>query len=483
MVLNPETGRLACRLPVCNGGTPCRRETRARLSVFFVLLFLAVSSEAHAQLTRELLLHGAVEDPGDEKFKDLDGAIARFVQGDVAGARKSLDASADKHAELAPADVLLAKLWFAVGRNPEGRAALENSVAKTPSDPEAYLLLGNLAASEGRLTEAFLLFIAVRKRCADSDDSDLRNSSMIIGSQRGLAAVAMGRSDWTTAEKAIRNWVKFAPKSADALTQLGQVLFYQRRFSDAYEAMKQAYQLDPASPRPEINMALLYEELVALGDVAKHKNARNAMQSAAKEDPDNLVTRLAIARWALETCEVDMALANATAALKIDAQSFEAKLLLALAARHKKDFVIAERVLLEAHAQAPADFVAISQLVLVLAAQDDAAKLRLALEYAQLNARANSEIEQPGGREAAVALGWVMLRVGQTQAAAAQVQAAVNAGPLSDEGAHFAAHVLAKTGEPDVARQLLSPVMKHKRCFPSRKDAEALFAKLSQSGE
>lgn len=446
----------------------------------FAAILASAAREASAQLTPARLIGRAVAQPDDPKYEDVAGAITLFLDADFEGARKLLHDVAKKQPELGPPDVLFAHLLIAAGSAANARAALEQAVIEDPADPEAYLLFGELALRESRVTDAELLLKRAGELCPKYTGNALRKKNVQVAALAGLVSVAEARQKWDEAERLAKAWLAADAGSIPGRISLGRAQFHQKNYKEAYATFQEAHKLDPAAPRPEINMALLYEELAQRGDVSKRESARKAMEAAVEKDPGGLVTRLSVARWALEACQLDVAQANVQAAQKIDPKSLEVKLLAGLVARHKKDYAAAEAAFLAAHLQAPANLMAANQLALVLVEQAAKDKQQLAVSYAELCAQANPDRSLPGGREAAVTLAWVLFRAGRQAEGLRLMQSAVNAGPLSDESAYCAARVLSESGAAEAAVRLLGPAVAKGRCYPYRAEAEALLDKLQK---
>ena len=108
-------------------------------------------------LTVETLIGDAVS-LSNQQYPEVDSAIKRFINGDLAGAREYLEVAKNKYPKLPPTDLTLAKMQVIVRNGQAARAFLEKVVMEHPGDPEAYLLLADLAFVEGRITEAHALF-------------------------------------------------------------------------------------------------------------------------------------------------------------------------------------------------------------------------------------------------------------------------------------------------------------------------------------
>jgi predicted Zn-dependent protease len=442
------------------------------------LLVLALSSPLSAQqLTAALLLGPVVDNPQDARYADVAAAVEQFNLGDAAGTRTLLTEAAGKLPELPPAETLLAQMYFLSGQAGAGRTTLEIAAAQTPADPEAYLVLANIALGEGRLTEAYLLYARGESLCAAYDKNARRKHGMQVGACSGMSAAALRRERWDDAAAALTAWLTLDPKSVEAQSRLGRVQFHQNKLEEAYKTFQNAYAQDKSLPRPEISMGLLYEELVARGDASRRESAQRAMLAAAQSDPDSLDTRLAVARWALEACQIDVAEENSAAALKLAPQSVDALLLSGLTARHRGDAATARQMLEAAHLQAPGDPLLLAQLAVVLAEPKEPQGRAQALDYARLAVAAAGE-RGPAARDAAAALAWVLFHSGRQADAAGAVQSALQSGPLTDENAYFAAVILEGAGQRDSALRLLEAATQANRCYPTRAAAQALRDKL-----
>jgi cytochrome c-type biogenesis protein CcmH/NrfG len=424
------------------------------------------------------LLGAIVENPDDARYADVAAAIEQFNSGDLEGTRVMLEEAASKLPELAPADAMMAQLLFLGGRPQAARSALEAATAASPNDPEAYLMLGDVALREGRVTEAQLLYSRAETLCAAYDKNARRRRRMLIGAYSGTSAAASARELWDDVSRAVDAWLKIDPQSAEANLRLGRAKFHQSDLQGAYTTFQQAHQIDASTPQPEVSMGLLYEDLARRGDTDKHANAKRAMQAAVQADPDTLNTRLAVARWALDSCEIDLAAENAEAALKLSPDSVEAMLLAALAARHRASPDKAVQLLQAAHLQAPGNPMILAQLALALLEAKKPQATTKALNFARLAVAAGREGGQPDAGDAGVALAWALFQTGRQGEAEAALQSAMQSGPLSDESAYYAAAILNAGGRDDVARQLLRSSLAGGVCFPARKAAEALAEKL-----
>lgn len=430
------------------------------------------------QVSVETLLGPIVENPADPRYADVAAAVEQFNAGDFAGTQTMLEEAVGKLPEIPPADAMMAQLLFLRGRPQSALQSLEAATAAAPNDPEAYLMLGDVALAEQRHTEAQLLYAHAEKLAAAYDKNPRRQQRLQIGAYSGISAAAAARRQWDEVVRPVTAWLKLDPNSAQAKARLGRALFFQGSYQEAYTAFQQAYQLAPETTRPEVNMGLLYEQLAEQGDVGRRESAKRAMLTAVREDPDTLDTRLAVTHWALDACELDIAEENAEAALRLAPDSVEALLHAGLVARQQGKPAKAQTHLEAAHLQAPSDAAILMQLALALLEENQPDAAKRGLDYAQLAVAAAGDRAQPMGRDAAVTLAWAFQQTGRPVDAMAAAQAAVQAGPLSAESSYYAASIFHQAGNSDLARQLLGPVLQSSACFPNRGAAQALAEKL-----
>ncbi|MCA9196335.1 MAG: tetratricopeptide repeat protein [Planctomycetales bacterium] len=457
----------------------CGLRFRAEKYFFFglVLVGLAVcATPSHAQLTAKDILDKEIEE-FSPKYQAVDDAIQKLREGDAQTARQMLDQAYKNNPELPPGNVMLAQILFASRQIQLGRAALEEAKKEAPNDPGAYVYMGDLALNERRLTDCELLYKEGIEKCKSYNVNDKRKKRLLAMAYSGLANLKEVAEDWNEAEKLLRTTLQYDSENLIALTRLGRVLF--KKATDlegekaAYAVFKQLHQIDSErTPLPEINMALLYQQ------DGKTANAKKLMQAALGKDSNNARTLLAVAKWALDANELEMAQTNANNALKLEPDSLEAKLYIGLVARYKGQFDIAERVFKEAHLQSPKHAGALTQLALILIESDDKTKQQLALEFADLSVRIYPDMTSSYGRESMMTLAWCLAKQGNLNAAMQATAKALEKGSVTADSAYFAAQILYDAGQSANAGKILDSALKSERSFPNRSAAEALKAKI-----
>src|SRR5262249_32029701 len=106
------------------------------------------------RLTTEVVARvgsGIQADPASPRVAALDPAARSFQRGDWETCLQQLGQAIPT---LPPAQALFAKLAFQNNQPALIHPALERAIAENPEHPEVFILFGNLAVLEGRLTDA-----------------------------------------------------------------------------------------------------------------------------------------------------------------------------------------------------------------------------------------------------------------------------------------------------------------------------------------
>ncbi len=444
------------------------RRRLARGGLWFVLgLGLAGLGSAAAAEPASSAAPLKIAPPGAARpVPEIEKAAAMFRKGDADEALKLLREAVHKHPELSPPQVILGTWFSAVNQVSFARSALEQAVIEAPNDPEAYALLGEMALRGRMMAEAELLFGKALELVKGAKAPSERLIAVRRRSLAGLAATADARQDWKGAQRHLEALLAEAPKDASALEQLGRLLFQQKKPEEALARFREAAKVDEAALAPEATLAQLYQQA---GD---SQNAGKWMLAAIQASPRDFKIRLAAAQWEFEIGRYAQADEQADAALRLDPNSLAALMLRGAIAIVRRDYKTAEEVLEKAHLQAPGNVMATNNLALALAEQNDDAKKRLALEYAQLNAR-----QYPDQPDAVAMLGWVLYRQGRVEEAEANFRKVLSStgGRASQDTLYFLARYLADRNRKEDARKFLESAMKTPGTFLLRQDAKALL--------
>ncbi len=435
------------------------------------------STDANADIVRQLL-EPIVTDLGP-KYQAVQDAVVRFRNRDVDGAHELLKQAHQAQPELPPGDIMLATLLLSANQVGAARTALEDAVKDHPEDPDAYLALGELALRERQIAEAALLYEKANQLTKDYGKNPKRKDHMMSRSEGGLAAVAEARLDWKKAAELLQSVKQRLPDDASIHQRLARAIYKSGDASaekKAYDIYNEIYNKDKKLPRPELQMAGLFQM------DGKTANVDKLVARAVERDGNGLNTRIAAAQWALESDDVKKAKEHATKAVAIDPKSLAAQALLGTVARYEKDYAAASQTLSTAHLMAPANFVVTNSLALALAEHPDEAQKRLAIEYSQLSLRAFSDLNSLEGRTALITASWTFFLAGRrTESEQLLQRYAQSGGGLNPESAYHAAKMLFERGNAEGALAVLKPALANSQPFPDRQAARELLSQLESA--
>jgi tetratricopeptide (TPR) repeat protein len=437
-----------------------------------------------------------------------------------------LENAARKYPELPSGQVMMYRI---LAQNKEPKAAglwLNAAIRDWPSDPEPYLILGNLALQDRRVFEAASDFDKAKQLLA-AYTSQNRKAALERQLLSGLAEVAEIRQSWKEAEACLRDLRKLAPDDLPAQKRLARDLFWQGNAKEAYKVLKEAKQFDRENAvknktpevflAPEAVMAQYYDEF----EGPRFPNAEKWFHAALNNAPGDLNIRVVVADWALATGRNDFAQEQAEAALRIEAadanltadqrkyqDSNVGHLLRGRVALCEKDWLEAERDFQTVLMASPNDFVARNNIALALVEQNDPAKKTKALIYAAANYRDTNK-----SPDVLATLGWVYFRRGEFDQAGLALDSAVKAageaikatylppspispiasGAISNQTivpagatinpdlATYVAHFLYHHMRESEAKAVLTEILKSDRAFMMRPEAQELFEKVKDA--
>ena len=426
---------------------------------------------ARGQVTAQTLIGKAVSD--DSQNKDITNAITRFRDRDIDGCRAILERAKSNNAKLPPPGVMMATLWLSVNQLGPARAELEDTAVKFAGDPEPYLMLGDLAFQDRRITDAAVLFEKATSLTTAFSENAKRKRDFDIRCFAGNAAVAEARKQWEAAQKQLQGWLDLDPDNASAHQRMGIVLFQLGKEAEALAQFREARKLDEKAVQPELALARLYDE------AKKRDVAKRLIEQAIKAAPNDPGVLLASAQWYLGQNDLETAKTTAENALKIDAKSLEGKIVRGAIARVARDYKTAERFFNEAHVQSPGNFPASNSLALVLIESDEESARQRATEMAEANVRMYRE-NSPQQVNALTTLAWVYYKRGRREDAEKILDQISRNNALTTDGAYYVAKLLADRGEKDRARKILEEVLANEPMFATRPDALDLLAKLKK---
>ncbi|MFM9057569.1 MAG: tetratricopeptide repeat protein [Planctomycetaceae bacterium] len=450
---------------------PSRRSLPVRrlAAVVLTIATACLPAAARAQVTAQTLIGKAVS--GDAQSKEITNAISRFSQRDIDGCRALLERAKSNEPKLPPPGVMMSMLWLSVNQLGPARGELEDTAVKFPADPEPFLMLGDLAFQDRRVTDAAVLFDRATDLTAKFEENAKRKREFEIRCSAGSAAVAEARKQWETAQKHLAKWLELDPDNASAHQRMGIVLFQLGKETEALAAFREAKKLDDKAVQPELAVARLYD------DARKKDTAKKLIDLAVKSAPKDAAVLLASAQWHLGQNDLETAKVNAEDALKIDPKSLEARIVRGAIARVARDYKTAEQFFNDAHVQSPGNFAASNSLALILIESESKEARQRALEMAEANVAMYRE-NSPQQINALTTLAWVYYRMGRREDAERILDQISRNNALTTDGAYYVARILSDRGEKDRARQILEEVLANEPMFATRPDAVDLLAKL-----
>jgi len=455
-----------------------RWETRLRRVPLRVALFAAAFAAAAPAAAGPVNTN---QDPA-AKMEEIEKAGEKLKAkqaGAVDEALKLLQEAVKKKTDLPPARLMLARLMMdprLQDYHPMVRGQLELAASEDPGHPEVYLTNAQLALAERRITDALLsgekaLALAAADRWPAATKKDLQSKARQV-----LAAAYEARSDWPAARTQLAALLDADPKNGQLRSRLARAVFFLPgdKQDDAYQELVQAVKDDTLLEPPTVSMARLWN---AKGDT---KKAREWFERAVKAEPNSARVHVAYADWLMQQNEIEQAKLHVDQAAKINANDPEVQKFQGLIARIQGDLGTAERIFKQILNSSPDDTYARNQLALVLADQSGDPPHKLAVQYAELNAKANQK-----SPEALATLGYVYYRVANVDEGLRALQLALNAGngQLSPDTAYYLALCLFEKDKDKAedVKKFLKAALEAKGLFVYKKDAQKLLEKLDKA--
>lgn len=446
-----------------------RRCLSCCLSAF---LLLSGVSSAPAQITPRALLATSVEEFDAAEYADVARGVADFNAGNVGLAREQLVAAAGRHPELPPADVLMALLHFSANQRAEGEAALDRAILDHPTDPEAFVIVADLAMRERHAAVAQLGYDRARSVLEQFEGNAWRERVLQIRIAAGMASLEESRGRHAEAVAQLERWAEFDPENPLVHGSLGRERFRSEDFDGARAAFARLQELQPDAPPVAIAMGRLYS------DADMPEQALKSMQEAVERYGEDIRTRLTVAEWAVEHGLIELARTNVEAALALEQDSVSVRVLQGRIARLESDRDRAESILTAAILKYPNSFSVANELARTLALSDDAGKRQSGLEYARRNHQLVRDRTTGAGREAILTYAWLLLKNDQAEQAETILHTLPDGSPVSAENAYYAGAIYAARNRLQLATQTLRAALAGDVAFPEREAAERLLEEL-----
>ncbi|MFO0943548.1 MAG: tetratricopeptide repeat protein [Pirellulales bacterium] len=369
-------------------------------------------------------------------------------------------------------EVFWAKLLVVTNRVGDAIKVLEDYVRDHQDDAEVYTTLGILAARTGRFTDAWLHFLYAQ-RLLDRDSFPKSRLKYVLPTfVEARAVVAEARKQWTEADQMYNKLMSLKPKDFSVKWRYGRSLILAGNLSKGHQIMTEACESDEKLPRATLAVAQLLADTT---EWVKKKENSEAVEEwfkraiSEKENDDKAWT--SYFKWLVLSDR------SPDVKTKFDALPDEVKkardvaLIRSVAARYLNENSVAESLLTPLHQEKPDDLEVADQLALVLIESSDEAKRGRALQLAERNFRAASELEQVAATAA-----WVQLQLGSSDIADKILTQLAARGPLSPQTTYYVAELLRRNGKDLDSKRLLKAAVDAVGVFPQRAKARESLA-------
>ncbi|MDR2171023.1 MAG: tetratricopeptide repeat protein [Planctomycetaceae bacterium] len=400
-----------------------------------------------------------------------------FDKSDIAGAKNIFADLYKQYPELPPPGIFLLQFFIQSKNGNNIKPILEMTTNETPNDPEAYILLADVALQQQELTAAELLLLEAESKLTKYSVNTTRKKSMTSSLLRSQSLLAEVRGRWKDYEELATKRIKHDGESAILLRQKGIALFQQNKEAEAEKIFQLADKIKTKKTKQNTEQGLPAEAMLSRLYATRGNNekSKKLLNDALEKYPNSKEVILLSIQSRLDENKPEEAkiLADKLAA---NFPEFEAATKIkATIALYLNDFTTAEKLFQDLIILAPSDHQAKNGLALALCEQNDPKKLKRALEYANDNVNKNQQ-----NSEYWSTLGWILLNTKQIDAAKQALQQSINTsnGSITPATAYYLAQLEKQTGNKNQAKQLLEKALQNQTPFAKRRDAQKLLNEL-----
>ncbi|MDR2345281.1 MAG: tetratricopeptide repeat protein [Planctomycetaceae bacterium] len=411
-----------------------------------------------------------------------DKATAAFKESKFDEALDILKTIYAKRPETTPPRILMASMFAQAKLGEAVRAALEMGTEETPNDPEAYLLLGEIALRQGNLTATDLLLRKAAETVNGYSANITRKKNLTISTLRLYSTLYEVRRRWEQMEQCIDQLIQQEGQNATLLRRKGIAIFNLKRDDEAKKIFLQADQLDQTNkgtdPKgteskglpADAAMSQLY---LTRGD---KDTARKYLEAALATYPKSKDVLILTVQMRINDDKLEEAMPIAQKLLAEDPTSAPARRLCATVALYLQNYTLAEDLFQNLLLESPSDAQAQNGLALALCEQDkNPEKLKRALEYAVDNVRKNQNNGEFWGT-----LGWIQYKLNNLNDAENSLRRAASTGSINAATAYYTAKLAMKNNKNDDAKQFLTLALKGDHQFAKRREAAKLLNELTK---
>ncbi|MDR2641289.1 MAG: tetratricopeptide repeat protein [Planctomycetaceae bacterium] len=455
--------------------------------IFCLVLMLLICASCNFSSTKEdtpapttggSSQSSGIADPinSPEVKAELQKAIDEFRKTNINGAKEILTNLYKQHPELPPPGIILSQIFAQTKNGNIVKPVLDMTTNETPNDPEAYILLGEIALQERELTAAELLLKEGELKLASYSANSGRKKNLFSSLLRIQSLLAEIRGRWELCEQLADKRIKHDGESAVLLRQKGIALFQQKKDSDAANLFARADKIAPTdSKQNNSEQGLPTEAMLSRLYAARGENekAQKFLADALSKHPNSKEVILLSIQSRLNEDKPEEAKILADKLAK-DFPDFEAATRIrATIALYLNDYLTAEKLFQELIVMTPSDEQAVNGLALALCEQKDPKKLQRAIDYARDIVNKNQQ-----NAEYWSTLGWIFFNANQIEAAKQALQRSVVSGQISSATAYYRANLEKQAGNKEEAKRLLEAALKNNSPFAKRRDAVKLLKEL-----
>lgn len=419
----------------------------------------------------------APSDPvSPEVEQELEKAKNALLNSDLTNAKNILNNLCQKHPELPPSGIILTQFFAQTKNSNIIKTILDTTANENPNDPEAYIILAEIALQQKELTAAELLLKEAESKLIHYSINQSRKKNLTSYLLRIQSSLAEIRGRWKSYESLADKRINHDGLSNNLLRQKGIALFQQNKDSEAEKLFLNADNLNKNKPQQNNNEqplpaeALMSQLYAKRGNIEKSKQFLNAALGKYPNSKDVILLSI---QSRLNENKPEEAQPLAAKLLKDFPDFKPAKKILATIALYLNDYNSAEKLFQELIIDTPSDSQAINGLALALCEQNDTKKLQRALDYAKNNV--NKDQQNP---ESWSVLGWILFKANQIENAKQALQRSIVSGQISPATAFYLANIEKLAGNTENAKQLLTKALQANSPFAKRKDAEKLLKEL-----
>lgn len=347
---------------------------------------------------------------------------------------------------------------------------LEKTAEDFPGDPEAFLLLADIALMESRYLECSLLTDIAQKCLEKFNENPERKKTLQIHAEKISADLAESREKW---DEAAEHWMRLNESAPDKEEYLYRLGLAQYRSGNKESALKS---LSEAEKRgKEVLPALIVLAQLAAYD-GKKEEAETLLVEAMQTEGENPKALVAAADLELVWNRLDLVKQYAEKAKEIDPQSIGAELTLGIVDLYSGNYDDAEKKFDRIYESFPNHSKAMLGLSLALCEQQDAKKLNRAFTIARRNVDQN-----PQSTDALSTLAWVLIQGQAVDEAEKILTRQFDAGDMNSPGAYYLAVLYFMQNRKEEAILFLQSALENDKNFPKRVAAKKLLERLIET--